>query len=374
MKVLNESARVIRDESKHHAGIWVVNPYNNDDTDVLFISDFDENGECGYWLFNVDESDVEKYGHYIYQKISTDLSGKYSTRGTSSIGYKRDELDSMLNELGLPENTIALIKRNFDDVKRLTFDSLEQYWQYVYHSNKYDLVEDLIKYGAYAEKDRRKLMRMNVEEIKQLHYDYFLNESWRNLNESGYSGWSMSNNAVAAYESGEKPKSKWTKTDILDEVDYLIRHGLNVKFDINLLKKLPLEKLRTACLRCSSWHHTSSYYNETDFYSVSEDLLKELTNERIQELLDEKGEPKKVRDKTRKKATVWYSVWGGTRKHPKKYDYKEVCEIDDTWAFTSDGKKRLDGKYVSYELLEGLDDSKPNYSLRGLLKGNNKSC
>lgn len=27
---------------------------------------------------------------------------------------------------------------------------------------------------------------------------------------AGYKGWAMSNNAVAAYENGEKPLSKWT--------------------------------------------------------------------------------------------------------------------------------------------------------------------
>lgn len=32
---------------------------------------------------------------------------------------------------------------------------------------------------------------------------------------SGYSGWSMSKNAVAAYHDGEMPKSKWTKKAIL---------------------------------------------------------------------------------------------------------------------------------------------------------------
>lgn len=33
---------------------------------------------------------------------------------------------------------------------------------------------------------------------------------------SGYNGFSMSNNAVSAYENGLKPYSKWTKCDILD--------------------------------------------------------------------------------------------------------------------------------------------------------------
>ena len=36
---------------------------------------------------------------------------------------------------------------------------------------------------------------------------------------AGYNGWSMSNNAVAAYEDGEKPLSKWTKTDIFGMIE-----------------------------------------------------------------------------------------------------------------------------------------------------------
>lgn len=35
------------------------------------------------------------------------------------------------------------------------------------------------------------------------------------MNMAGYNGFSMSNNAVAAYEDGEKPLSKWTKANIL---------------------------------------------------------------------------------------------------------------------------------------------------------------
>jgi len=36
---------------------------------------------------------------------------------------------------------------------------------------------------------------------------------------SGYKGYSMSNNAIAAYNEGEKPKSKWTKTEIVREIE-----------------------------------------------------------------------------------------------------------------------------------------------------------
>ena len=35
---------------------------------------------------------------------------------------------------------------------------------------------------------------------------------------TGYNGWSMSNNAVQAYEDGEKPLSKWTKKTLVYEL------------------------------------------------------------------------------------------------------------------------------------------------------------
>ena len=40
---------------------------------------------------------------------------------------------------------------------------------------------------------------------------------------SGYSGYSMSNRAVMAYESGEMPLSNWSKEDILDNVESYIK-------------------------------------------------------------------------------------------------------------------------------------------------------
>lgn len=32
---------------------------------------------------------------------------------------------------------------------------------------------------------------------------------------AGYQGYSMSNNAVQAYKQGEKPRSKWTKAEVV---------------------------------------------------------------------------------------------------------------------------------------------------------------
>lgn len=86
---------------------------------------------------------------------------------------------------------------------------------------------------------------------------------------AGYYGFSMSNNAVEAYESGEKPKSKWTKREIIEEIKRQIEEEeaeLNVS--LSDIEKMPLEALMDLALYESSWHHTSGYFNETSFYSV----------------------------------------------------------------------------------------------------------
>ncbi len=80
---------------------------------------------------------------------------------------------------------------------------------------------------------------------------------------SGYSGYSMSNRAVEAYDKGEKPVSNWSKQAILEAYPEEIAEKL---------KKFNLETLRNNCLKYSSWHHTSKYCNETDFYEIIEDI------------------------------------------------------------------------------------------------------
>lgn len=88
---------------------------------------------------------------------------------------------------------------------------------------------------------------------------------------SGYSGWSMSRNAVAAYAGGEKPKSKWTKAAMLDAIDgHLGEFDLVATIDFSGLKK---DELFERFFTKTSWHHTSKFCNETDFYGIDEDAL-----------------------------------------------------------------------------------------------------
>lgn len=94
---------------------------------------------------------------------------------------------------------------------------------------------------------------------------------------SGYYGYSMSNNAVEAYENGERPLSKWRKSDILEAISV---SEIELKCSISKLQKLPVKVLKEVCLTYSSWHHTSNHYNQTNFYTLDEKYIESLTDEK----------------------------------------------------------------------------------------------
>lgn len=96
---------------------------------------------------------------------------------------------------------------------------------------------------------------------------------------SGYVGWSMSQRAADAYEDGEMPKSKWTKAamiaaikDFCAETQEDSYHPVTYDKSIEKLKK---DEIFKCFFELKSWHHTSKYFNETDFYGVNEDAVRE---------------------------------------------------------------------------------------------------
>lgn len=155
---------------------------------------------------------------------------------------------------------------------------------------------------------------------------------------AGYNGWSMSNNAVAAYENGEKPLSKWTKTDILETVE---NQEVKLKCSMEKLRKLPAKVLKEVCLTYSSWHHTSNHYNETDFYSLDEERIENLTDAKIDELLNEyKTNKKEESEPTEEKWKCAFLEWGGTRKHPTATEIVEEGTVKGDWFYRKDGSKK----------------------------------
>lgn len=161
---------------------------------------------------------------------------------------------------------------------------------------------------------------------------------------AGYNGFSMSNNAVAAYRDGEKPLSKWTKKEILNRIaNQIEQEELELHCSLALLKKLSLKALKENCLCCSSWHHTSNYFNETNFYDVDIDRIEELTDEKINAILLEEKANRKTGNKAEEKEEKWlcsFLEWSGTKKHPKAKEFVEEGTIKGNWFIRKNGTKK----------------------------------
>lgn len=155
---------------------------------------------------------------------------------------------------------------------------------------------------------------------------------------SGYYGFSMSNNARAAYADGLKPFSKWTKTELIEKA---LEFGADKS-----ATKLTVAELRTELLRYAEWHHTSSHFNATDFYKIDENSADKLTAERVNQIIKSRA-PKKRKGKTaiqRIKATVNYVYWTGSQKHPQAHNvYGETVYFNsnEKMVKTMNGVKRL---------------------------------
>lgn len=148
---------------------------------------------------------------------------------------------------------------------------------------------------------------------------------------AGYHNYSMSNNAVAAYESGEMPLSKWTKAAILEACGD----------KAEMLKPLTAAELKAELLIYSSWHHTSNHYNRTEFYMVDEEKLEEITAEDVAAIISRR-QPKQKPVKTEKKtvkAEVTYTVWLGQYRN-----YRRPKSITETVTFT-EGDKMVNTSY-----------------------------
>lgn len=165
------------------------------------------------------------------------------------------------------------------------------------------------------------------------------------IKSAGYSGYSMSNNAVAAYENGEMPKSKWTKSAILSELAEL---GYSQEIQ-DIAKKLPVAQLKDIFLFKSSWHHTSKMYNRTDFYSVNPDVSMDTINNAVS------NSPSKP-TATEPKYTYAYVEWGeweGSRSRPKLVEYSGCAIIKEPWAYVAEDqyssvkKKKTSGSHFN---------------------------
>ena len=142
---------------------------------------------------------------------------------------------------------------------------------------------------------------------------------------AGYYGYSMSNNAVDAYDNGEKPKSKWTKTAMLDAIKEMFEEGevSNENVSFEKIKSMPKDVIFDCFFEYSSWHHTSSKFNRTDFYSLSLSALNRYSDDELTEFVKAAKETKSKQNQEKKEETPQgkylcsFDYWYGSRKHPK---------------------------------------------------------
>lgn len=175
---------------------------------------------------------------------------------------------------------------------------------------------------------------------------------------AGYHGYSMSNNAVRAYDMGRKPKSKWTKTALLEYAkEYLTDEEDPLLIDkMKWLRSCRVDDLQRELLQYKEWHHSSSFYNMVDFYGVNETILDELTEELVNSWHTEKPV---VVLKERRKGNMEYLEWTGplTRRKAITKRLRDVY-IEEKGAFyyvySEAGefllkkKRTTKGVYVSY--------------------------
>lgn len=136
---------------------------------------------------------------------------------------------------------------------------------------------------------------------------------------AGYDGYSMSNNARLAYQSGERPLSKWNKDAFLGEV-------ADLEGEIyEKVKNTPLYILKEF-LDYSAWHHTSKHYNITRFYNFNLESFVSATEEEINTL--------------KEKRKQYLAETKDERELKKKEAEKKRAE--------KKAKKELDEKIISY--------------------------
>lgn len=149
---------------------------------------------------------------------------------------------------------------------------------------------------------------------------------------SGYSGYSMSKRATEAYAIGERPLSKWTKTLILEEAERIIPGSKAI------LKPLRKKELANLLLYKSSWHHTSSYANRTDFYSLDEEKIEKLAEAQVEQIIAERTSKKE--DVKSERWHCRYLVWSGSRSHPKAKEVEADGTIKGLFFTADDGTRK----------------------------------
>ena len=188
----------------------------------------------------------------------------------------------------------------------------------------------------------------------------------------GYVGQRMSERAEGAYDMGEKPFSKWTKSEIIERLQKLIDSGdlESTPEDMERIKRLTAKTVKYAFLQKTSWHHTGKYFKETDFYDIVDDFSKINLDDldQIDRWMRSKMAEAKIAKCSEKYAIITY-YWTenrGSKKWARIYECQQnfLAKIKGKAAIIAKGWQK-DKKVYNYSIVHEFD-GKPRKNAKEL--------
>ncbi len=175
----------------------------------------------------------------------------------------------------------------------------------------------------------------------------------------GYNFYSMSNNAVKAYSQGSMPISKWNKKNILERISNIINE-YSLPVDLSKLDKLKVDDLKNY-LKQDGYHHTSKFYNSTDFYKIDIEKLLNLIQEDSPNIYYQGAISKKTSQKAREVLNALQKIANGSEEETVKNLRKDLEQYggtnDVTFIFGNNKKgiQHIAQKHGAKTLLKVFD-------------------
>ncbi|EDN8351805.1 hypothetical protein GT375_14145 [Listeria monocytogenes] len=174
----------------------------------------------------------------------------------------------------------------------------------------------------------------------------------------GYIGTRRSERSQDAIEDYEVPLNHFNKGLIQAFIDE------NEEYDTLRTKTVRLWKFVATRVGATSWHHTGTYFNETDHYS-----LEKVADELLRNGIDWEKEYKTCVKQEQEIATsepiflsvIKVQIWGGSKKHPKLIGHEVVMGVKKKgWLYAvsnaTQSKYKLSANKVEMQKDYSLDD------------------
>lgn len=177
-------------------------------------------------------------------------------------------------------------------------------------------------------------------------------------NDMGYIGTKRSERSQDAIEDYEVPLNHFNKDLIQAFIDE------NEAYDTLKTKKVRLWKFVAARAGATSWHHTGTYYNKTDHYSlekVADELLQNGDEWEEQFKAYVKEEQETATSEPVFLSVIKVQIWGGSMKRPKLVGHELVMGVKKEGWLHAVSK----ATQPKYKLSANKVEMQKHYSLEG---------